>query len=66
VGPQEASSAINYRLDVVGYKHYQLFTPNAVQEVEINGLANLDAIDREWEIALTDHWIALADNSSGK
>ena len=37
-----------------------------LHRVEINGLANLDAVDRAWEIALTNQWIAFADNRSGK
>jgi hypothetical protein len=37
-----------------------------LHRVEINGLANRDAVDRAWEIASTNHWIASADNSSGK
>jgi general secretion pathway protein A len=37
-----------------------------LHRVEINGLANLDAVDRAWEIAFTDRWIVLAANRSGK
>ena len=37
-----------------------------LHRVEINGLANLDAVDRAWETAFTNHWIAFADNRSGK
>lgn len=37
-----------------------------LHRVEINGLANLDAVDRAWEIAFTNQWIAFADNRSGK
>jgi general secretion pathway protein A len=37
-----------------------------LHRVEINGLANLDAVDRAWEIAFTDHWSAFADHRSGK
>lgn len=37
-----------------------------LHRVEINGLANLDAVDRAWEIASSNHWIELAAESSGK
>jgi general secretion pathway protein A len=37
-----------------------------LHRVEINGLANRDAVDRAWEIAFTNHWIAFADQRSGK
>jgi hypothetical protein len=37
-----------------------------LHRVEINGLANLDAVDRAWEIAFTNHWIAFADHRPGK
>jgi general secretion pathway protein A len=37
-----------------------------LHRVEINGLANRDAVDRAWEIAFTNHWIAFADHRSGK
>jgi general secretion pathway protein A len=37
-----------------------------LHRVEIHGLTNLDAVDRAWEIASTNHWITLADESSGK
>src|SRR5215813_7549462 len=30
---EEVGPYINYRLNVVGYKHHQLFTPDAVQEI---------------------------------
>jgi general secretion pathway protein A len=37
-----------------------------LHRVEITGLADREAVDRAWEIAFTNHWIAFADNSSGK
>jgi len=37
-----------------------------LHRVEINGLANREAVDRAWEIAFTNHWIAFADHRSGK
>jgi type II secretory pathway predicted ATPase ExeA len=37
-----------------------------LHRVEINGLENSDAVDRAWEMALINHWIAFAENSSGK
>jgi hypothetical protein len=37
-----------------------------LHRVEINRLANLEAVDRAWEIAVTNHWIALAANRPGK
>jgi hypothetical protein len=37
-----------------------------LHRVEINGLENIAAVDRAWEIALSNHWIVLAENSSGK
>jgi general secretion pathway protein A len=37
-----------------------------LHRVEINGLANRDAVARAWEIAFTNHWIASADESSGR
>jgi general secretion pathway protein A len=37
-----------------------------LHRVEIHGLATLEAVDRAWEIALTNHWIALADDRAGK
>jgi general secretion pathway protein A len=33
--------------------------------VEINGLGNIDAVNRAWEMALANQWIALAEDSSG-
>jgi type II secretory pathway predicted ATPase ExeA len=37
-----------------------------LHRVEINGLANLDAVDRAWEIAFTNHWIAVPGNMAGR
>lgn len=37
-----------------------------LHRVEINGLANLDAVDRAREIAIANHWVPFADNRSGK
>jgi general secretion pathway protein A len=36
-----------------------------LHRVELSGLANLEAVDRAWEIAITNHWIALAANRPG-
>jgi general secretion pathway protein A len=37
-----------------------------LHRVEINGLENFAAVDRAWEMALTNHWIVFAENRSGK
>jgi type II secretory pathway predicted ATPase ExeA len=37
-----------------------------LHRVEINGLANLDAVERASEIAFTNRWIAVPDNRSGR
>jgi type II secretory pathway predicted ATPase ExeA len=37
-----------------------------LHRVEINGLANLDAVDRAWEMAFTNRWIAVPGNNSGR
>jgi hypothetical protein len=37
-----------------------------LHRVEITGLADLEAVERAWEIAFTNRWIALATNRPGK
>jgi hypothetical protein len=37
-----------------------------LHRVEINGLANRDAVDQAWETAFTNRWMSFADRRSGK
>jgi hypothetical protein len=34
--------------------------------VEIDGLENLAAVNRAWEVAAANHWLALVESSSGR
>jgi hypothetical protein len=60
-------------ISIVRLKGYDVVvTPRRVSDnlmlyrIEISGLESVEAVNKAWETALANQWIALAENDSGK